>query len=148
MTFTRRYEGALEMNTAISTVVFAGLLVAAGVMSSGPGGDRQAIAASVAPQFQESTGDLFRLRSSGNVSCAVTRGDPVSQDRSELEVDPSCAALLPGIERAKFWQENEDGSVAFTENGIDPLVSFSVADGVAYESFQPSTPLLSLDVAD
>ncbi|WP_353644685.1 hypothetical protein [Mesorhizobium sp. WSM2239] len=136
------------MNIAISTAVAAGLLVMAGVISSGPDGDRQAIAASVIPQVQVPDGDMFRLRSSRNVSCAVTRGDKIAEDRSELEVEPSCAALLPGIERAKFWQEQEDGSVAFTENGVDAIVSFSVGDGVAYESFKPSTPLISLDEAD
>jgi hypothetical protein len=138
------------MNIAISTVVAAGLLVAAGVLSSGPDGDRQAVAASAAamPQGQASDGDMFRLRSSANVSCAVTRGDRVAEDRSELEIEPACAMLLPGIERAKFWQEYEDGSVAFTENGVDAIVSFSVGDGVAYESFEPPTPLISLDEAD
>lgn len=127
----------------------AGLLVAAGVISSGPDGDRQAIAAtSVAmPQARAFEGDTFRMRSAGNVSCAVTRGDPVSEDRSKLEVEPACAALLPGIERAKFWQERED-SVAFTENGGDAIVSFSVGDGVAYESFKPLTPIISLAAAD
>jgi hypothetical protein len=138
------------MNIAISTAVAAGLLVMAGVISSGPDGDRQANAASSVgiPQAQASDGDRFRLRSSGNVSCAVWRGDQVAEDRSELEIEPSCAALLPGIERAKFWQEHEDGSVAFTENGVDAIVRFSVGDGVAYESFKPSTPLVSLDKAD
>jgi hypothetical protein len=136
------------MNIAISTAVAAGLLVMAGVISSGPDGDRQANAASVISQPQASDGDMFRLRSSGHVSCAVTRGDQVAEDRAELTVEPSCAVLLPGIERAKFWQEHEDGSVAFTENGVDTIVSFSVGDGVAYESFKPSTPLISLDEAD
>jgi hypothetical protein len=138
------------MNLAISTAVAAGLLLMAGVISSGPDGDRQAIAASSVgiPQAQASDGDIFRLRSSGDVSCAVTRGDQVAEDRSELEIEPSCASLFPGIERAKFWQEHEDGSVAFTENGVDAIVSFSVGDGVAYESFKPSTPLISLDKAD
>jgi hypothetical protein len=96
----------------------------------------------------EAEGDAFRLRSSGGASCAITRGDAVSQDRAELRVETACATLLPGMERAKFWHENDDGAVVFIENDGDPIVSFSVADGVAYESFQPSTPLLSLDAAD
>lgn len=138
------------MNIAISTIVAAGLLVAAGVISSGPDGDRQAIAATSAamPQLAAFEGDVFRMRSAGDISCAVTRGDPVSGDRSELEVEPSCAALLPGIERAKFWQENADGSVAFTEDGVEAIVSFSVGDGMAYESFEPATPLISLDAVN
>lgn len=138
------------MNIAISTIVAAGLIVAAGVFSSGPDGERKAIAATstVMPQVSASGDATFRMRAIGDVSCAVTRGDQISEDRSELEVDASCAALLPGIERAKFWQEKPDGSVAFTEDGVDAIVSFSVADGVAYESFEPATPLLSLAAAN
>jgi hypothetical protein len=138
------------MNLAFWTVVAAGLLMAAGVISSGPDGDRHAVAASAAamPQGQAPDGDVFRLRSSGSISCAVTRGDRVAKNRSELEIEPACATLLPGIERAKFWQEHEDGSVAFIENGVDAIVSFSVGDGIAYESFEPSTPLILLDEAD
>jgi hypothetical protein len=135
------------MNLAASTVMLAGLLAAAGVLSYGPAGDRQAQAATTLRQA-EAEGDAFRLRSSGGASCAITRGDAVSQDRAELRVETACATLLPGMERAKFWHENDDGSVVFIENDGDPIVSFSVADGVAYESFQPSTPLLSLDAAD
>jgi hypothetical protein len=135
------------MNLAASTVMIAGLLAAAGVLSYGPAGDRQAQAATVMRQA-EAEGEAFRLRTSGGASCAVTRGGVVSQDRAELRVEPACATLLPGMERAKFWHENDDGAVVFVENDGDPIVSFSVADGVAYESFQPSTPLLSLDAAD
>jgi hypothetical protein len=46
--------------------------------------------------------------------------------------------------RAKFWQEEADGSVIFSENGIDPIVTFAVGDGVAFESIQPHVPLISL----
>ncbi len=138
------------MNLAISTVVAAGLLVAAGVISSGPGGERQAIAATAVamPQAGAFEDEIFRMSSAGDISCAITRGDQVSADRLELEVEPSCAALLPGIEHAKYWQEQEDGSVVFTENGKDAIVSFSFGDGVAYESFEPSTPLISLDAVN
>ena len=90
--------------------------------------------------------DTFQLRSTGAPgSCAVTRGDQLSNGKADLRVDPSCAAVLPGVEKAKFWVEKDDGSVAFTENGIDPIVTFAVADGVAYESLAPAQPVVSLD---
>ena len=53
-------------------------------------------------------------------------------------------AGFPGIERAKFWRERDDGTVAFSTNGIDPIVAFGVADGDGYESYAPAAPLLSL----
>jgi hypothetical protein len=134
------------MNLAASTVMMAGLLATAGVLYYGPAGDRQAQAAPAVVQTEADS--AFRLRASSGASCAVMRGDAVSQGRAMLRIEPACATLLPGMADAKFWRENADGSITFTEESGDPIVSFSVADGAAYESFEPATPLLSLDAAE
>jgi len=90
--------------------------------------------------------ETFQLRSNEVThTCAVTRGQELSAGRAELKVDPSCAAVLPGVEKAKYWVDKTDGSVAFTADGVDPIVTFAVADGVAYESLQPAQPVISLD---
>lgn len=90
----------------------------------------------------------FRLVANGSEgNCAVTRGAGVSDGLSLLTVAANCRRLLPGIERAKFWREKQDGTVAFSANGVDPIVTFSVADGDGYESYAPATPLLSLAAA-
>jgi hypothetical protein len=87
----------------------------------------------------------YRLTANGDeAACAVRRGAEVSDGLSLLTVASSCRRLLPGIERAKFWREQQDGAVAFSANGIDPIVTFSVADGDGYESYAPALPLLSL----
>lgn len=87
----------------------------------------------------------YRLVVNGDgAACAVSRGAEISDGLSLLTVAPTCHRLLPGIERAKFWREQNDGTVAFSANGIDPIVTFSVADGDGYESYAPATPLLSL----
>ncbi len=92
--------------------------------------------------------NTYRLVANGDEgACAVTRGASVSEGLSLLAVAPTCRKLLPGIERAKFWREQNDGTVAFSANGIDPIVTFSVADGDGYESYAPTTPLLSLAAA-
>ena len=63
----------------------------------------------------------YRLVANGDEGdCAVTRGAAVSDGLSLLTVAPNCRRLLPGIERAKFWREEQDGTVAFSANGIDP----------------------------
>ncbi|MFD2056119.1 hypothetical protein ACFSQT_24545 [Mesorhizobium calcicola] len=90
----------------------------------------------------------FRLVANGDEgNCAVTRGASVSDDLSLLTVAPNCRRLLPGIERAKFWREKQDGTVTFSANGVDPIVTFAVADGDGYESYAPAAPLLSLAAA-
>ncbi len=87
----------------------------------------------------------YRLTANGDeAACAVQRGGPVADGLSRLEIAPDCRKLMPGIERVKFWREQADGSVAFSENGVDPIVTFGVADGDGYESYAPANPLLSL----
>jgi hypothetical protein len=91
----------------------------------------------------------FRLVANGDEGdCAVTRGVAIDDGLSLLTVAPNCRRLMPGIERAKFWREDEDGTVAFSADGIDPIVTFSVADGDGYESYAPALPLLSLATTD
>ncbi|WP_214472330.1 hypothetical protein [Mesorhizobium sp. dw_380] len=92
-----------------------------------------------------SSGNAYRLVANGDEgACAVRRGASVSDGLSLLTVAPNCHRLLPGIEQAKFWREGQDGTVAFSANGIDPIVTFALADGDGYESYAPATPLLSL----
>ncbi|MEI9407056.1 hypothetical protein [Mesorhizobium argentiipisi] len=104
------------------------------------GGDGRNTAAEAAPSSS------FRLTANGDeAACAVHRGADVSADLSLLSVAPNCRKLMPGIERVKFWREQADGSVAFSENAVDPIVTFGVADGDGYESYAPAAPLLALN---
>ncbi|MER8591924.1 hypothetical protein NKH33_10015 [Mesorhizobium sp. M1182] len=87
----------------------------------------------------------YRLVAHGNEgSCAVSRGAEISQGLSLLTVAANCRRVLPGVEQAKFWREQDDGTVTFSANGTDPIVMFSVADGDGYESYAPALPLLTL----
>jgi hypothetical protein len=87
----------------------------------------------------------YRLAANGDeAACAVRRGAEISKGLSKLVVASDCRLVFPGIERAKFWRERDDGTVAFSTNGIDPIVTFGVADGDGYESYAPAAPLLSL----
>jgi len=105
------------------------------------GGSGESIASETAPSSS------YRLTANGDeAACAIRRGANMSDGLSLLTVAPNCRKLLPGIERAKFWREEADGTVAFSANGIDPIVTFSVADGDGYESYAPATPLLSLNI--
>lgn len=91
----------------------------------------------------------YRLVANGDeAACAIRRGAEVSGGLSLLTVASNCRRLLPGIERAKFWREQNDGTVAFSVNGVDPIVTFGVADGDGYESYTPALPLLSLAATD
>ncbi|UDL92645.1 hypothetical protein LGH82_16290 [Mesorhizobium sp. PAMC28654] len=87
----------------------------------------------------------YRLAANGDeAACAVRRGVEISKGLSKLMVASDCRLVFPGMERAKFWRERDDGTVAFSTNGVDPIVTFGVADGEGYESYAPAMPLLSL----
>ncbi|MER9230627.1 hypothetical protein NKI56_00725 [Mesorhizobium sp. M0622] len=87
----------------------------------------------------------YRLTANGDeASCAVSRGAEISQGLSLLTVAANCRRVLPGVEQAKFWREQDDGTVTFSADGTDPIVMFSVADGDGYESYAPALPLLTL----
>jgi hypothetical protein len=87
----------------------------------------------------------YRLTANGDsAACTIRRGAGLSGGLSQLTVGPDCGAVLPGLERAKFWRDRKDGTVALSENGADPIVSFAAGDGVDYESYAPALPLLSL----
>ncbi|PBB26963.1 MULTISPECIES: hypothetical protein [unclassified Mesorhizobium] len=102
-------------------------------------GNGESVANEVTPS------NTYRLVANGDErACAVSRGAEISDGLSLLTVAPTCRRLMPGIERAKFWRQQNDGTVAFSANGIDPIVTFAVADGEGYESYAPATPLLSL----
>jgi hypothetical protein len=87
----------------------------------------------------------FELQASGaSGACAVTRGREIGPGLAELAVEQNCDDIYPGIEKARFWQDKADGSVVFTATGADAILTFGVADGIAYESYLPVTPLVTL----
>lgn len=122
---------------ALSAVVAAAALV--GGVQLFHDGNGESVALEATPS------NTYRLVANGDEgACAVTRGASVSDGLSLLTVAPNCRRLLPGIEQVKFWREQNDGTVAFSADGIDPIVTFAVADGDGYESYAPALPLLSL----
>lgn len=135
---------------ALSRTVLLAAVLAAGAWLLSEGHSHQpAFASASIGAEQGASGEMFRLTANGDeASCAVSRHGPVSDGRSELVLEPDCMDILPAMARAKFWQEEADGSVIFTENGIDPIVTFAVGDGVAFESIQPQAPLISLAVVE
>jgi hypothetical protein len=129
---------------AIAGVLLAG---AAGAAALALGGDGSVGDGGVS---FETTGTVpawpvsYTLAANGSASaCSVTRGQDRGGGVSDLTVSPSCASVLPGLEKASRWKERDDGSVAFSVDGRD-IVTFSLADGVDYESFKPATPVMTL----
>jgi hypothetical protein len=124
---------------ALSALVAVAALFGSGQLSHGGSGEDNAANKPTPPSSN------YKLVANGNeASCTVKRGAEVSHGLSLLTVAANCRRVLPGIEHAKFWREQDDATITFSANGIDPIVTFAVADGDGYESYVPALPLLSL----
>jgi hypothetical protein len=55
-----------------------------------------------------------------------------------------CADELPNVANARFWSEQEDGSVAFIMEDGRVALRFAAGDGHAFETYEAGAPLISL----
>jgi hypothetical protein len=134
------------MNLSFTALVAIGLALSA-IAATGKSPDTAVLASATRSDARED-GDRFRLRSMDNLSCEIVRGAVASDGVYSLRADPECDRLLLGLSRVRFWQERNGGVIVFGGNLADDLISFAVADGVAYESFRPASALISLTAHD
>lgn len=132
------------MNPVFPGLAGLGLLAAVGaatVALTGGGAELSSESGSESSVYQVSAiGDA--------ASCSLTKGRPLSPGLNELDAEPACEQVLAGMGGARFWGEDEDGLVVISSNGIDPIATFSVGDGFAYESVSPREPYLTLAVTE
>lgn len=81
-----------------------------------------------------------------DATCRVSKGLTGEDGHAAVVLGASCDAIVPGLSAATDWAEDANGTLALAA-GNRTLARFTVADGAAYESFQPSRPpmLLSAD---
>lgn len=107
--------------------------------------DTELTTASIAPKVEHQAGEVFKLSSpEASTSCMVVKGKVLSPGYAELKVNPGCDEIYNGLSNARFWRDRPDGSVAFVDLENVPVAEFSIGDGVDYESFQPSSAMLSM----
>lgn len=90
------------------------------------------------------TVERLTLQSSGETDTCTIEKSRAAGPVTHVVVAPECDRLLPGLSKATSWIEQADGTVALSADGSAPAAVFAEADGVAYESIEPRTPLLSL----
>jgi hypothetical protein len=100
-----------------------------------------------APPEDMPTGSMtYRLRSlASDLTCVVSVGTSLGTGVRALSAEPGCGRLLPALAHARYWREEPEGVVAFAAEHLDPLLTFAIADGVAYESLDPQLPVFALE---
>jgi ferric-dicitrate binding protein FerR (iron transport regulator) len=89
--------------------------------------------------------ERFRLVLYGaDTGCEVVKGDSISVRKARLMFGADCADELPNVANARFWSEQEDGSVAFIMEDGRVAIRFAAGDGHAFETYEAGAPLISL----
>lgn len=96
------------------------------------------------PAAAQALAEHFRVVLSGeDTSCQVTKGDSLAGQKARL-VFAGCTGELADLANAHFWNDQEDGSVAFTGQDGRIAIRFAAGDGHAFESYGAGAPLVSL----
>ena len=75
--------------------------------------------------------------------CTISVGE-AGRERQKFSADETCGQVHPDLLAASWWQERSDGSVAVLRPDGGVVAEFSVADGAAFESSSPPSPILVL----
>lgn len=127
------------------------LLMALGILAPG------SKAAPVAPDMGAITGSIsarsearFLLHSggAGDACVLIAVEAPDLGDRRPLRFGAQCPDLGGDLNAARWWQDREDGSIAFMKDDGGVVAEFAVADGAAFVSYEPRQPILTLLAAD
>ena len=135
------------MKIVLSGAMALGLMGSVGYLSLEPANGTNAVGDSIVAESVSSVHvrPVFTLAKAGaDRGCAVTTGRMLPSQRSELKLTDACSAMMPALAKARYWQDNSDGTVSFISDEGLAVVEFFAADGIAYESFRPETALLSL----
>lgn len=133
------------MKIATSAFMALALLTSGAALATRPDVETSATREPESPAAEAPAGGPERYRLVGEgTACTIYRGPLLGDGLNDLVIPAECNELMPGLSALRFWKEGSDGSVTFSSNGSDAPVLFAVADGVAYESYKPSRPLLSI----
>ena len=77
-------------------------------------------------------------------SCAVSAGALIAKAKRNLMLGQACSEINPELTGARYWIERPNGRIAFAEDDGDVVAEFAVADGAAFETFDPDAPMMVL----
>lgn len=122
-------------------------LVALGLLSARPALDMTTTASIAPPAAPE---DSFRLVSTlgegGDCRVSATRME--EGEKRLLRLSPGCAADVPTLSAAHYWLDRPDGTVVLSGDDGKAVATFMLADGAAYESYDPPYPVMTLIALD
>lgn len=83
-----------------------------------------------------------------NKACTVKRGQKAAGRTFQLETEPGCESVWPGLTNARHWTENADGSVALTDKAGRDVLTLARGDGIGFVAVEPPSAAVTLTALD
>jgi hypothetical protein len=80
--------------------------------------------------------------------CSLVREAASLPGAAVVEADPDCRAVFNPLADVAVWQEGERGTVVLKDKAGRRIAELAPADGLAYQSVEPASPILSLVALD
>lgn len=86
----------------------------------------------------------YRLSVAGrDESCTISAGDETGSGHL-VRMNGDCSAAVPALQKVRYWRQDNAGDVVLAADGGEVVAKFFAADGVAYESLKPVSPMMAL----
>lgn len=127
-------------------MLLAGALAAIGAYLGGPDLD-ETVTSAIAPVSGQD-GRFMLVTADGETACALVAEPALDGTMRRVALAPGCLAVNPELAAMRFWLDRPDGTVALAGADGRVRVEFAVADGAAYESYNPRFPVMTLLAAE
>src|SRR5262245_39249586 len=88
--------------------------------------------------------ERFILQATGDLPPCLVEKPKGEAPVIRVRLATECNQILPGLGQAHYWRQKPDGTVELSADGVTPVATFEVGDGVAYESIEPRRPLMAM----
>lgn len=95
--------------------------------------------------FATGSSNRYRVVVAGrDRGCFIVKGSMLADGTARVRISPQCDALSPAMAKIGLWRDNGEETVALTTPDGRTLFDLAAGDGVAYQSYRPAEPLVSL----
>jgi hypothetical protein len=84
------------------------------------------------------------LRAGRETGCFVSKGEQIASGKAALEIDPGCGEDFSDYAKARYWNEEADGTVALVAEDGSVALRLAASDGHAFEAYGSGVPLIAL----
>ncbi|KFB09079.1 hypothetical protein [Nitratireductor basaltis] len=127
------------MKLLVTGLLLAGLVGAAPLVLSAAEDDGAAAIVAAKSEVAQ-----FRLSVAGHdETCTISSGKPTDVDNAVL-VNGDCSSAVPALRKVRYWRKDGTGDLVLAADSGEVVAKFFAADGVAYESLKPVSPMMVL----